>query len=285
MCGKRCERNSVLKKWLKVGDEMKRWTSVDIKRMKGETPWAMLTAYDALSASWVEAAGLPAVLVGDSLGMTSLGYESTLPVTMDEMVHHTAAVARGVDRALVIADMPFMSYQSSISCGLANAGRFIKDAGADAVKVEGGSIRAELIEALVENGIPVLAHIGLTPQSVKELGGYRVQGTNSEAAQRIMDDAMAVEQAGAFAVVLECVPAELSVQITKALSIPTVGIGAGSSCDAQVLVISDVLGLSRKAVPSFVKPFAELAPQIEEALAAFKAAVESGAFPDENQSY
>lgn len=264
---------------------MKRWTSVDIKRMKGETPWAMLTAYDALSASWVEAAGLPAVLVGDSLGMTSLGYESTLPVTMDEMVHHTAAVARGVERAMVIADMPFMSYQSSISYGLENAGRFLKDAGADAVKVEGGSIRAELIEALVENGIPVLAHIGLTPQSVKELGGYRVQGTNSEGAQRIMDDAMAVEQAGAFAVVLECVPTELSAQITKALSIPTVGIGAGSTCDAQVLVISDVLGLSRKAVPSFVKPFADLAPQIEEALAAFKAAVESGAFPDENQSY
>ena len=275
----------MLKKWLKVGDEMKRWTSVDIKKMKGQTPWAMLTAYDALSASWVEAAGLPAVLVGDSLGMTSLGYESTLPVTMDEMVHHTAAVARGVENALVIADMPFMSYQSSISCGLENAGRFLKDAGADAVKVEGGLIRAELIEALVENGIPVLAHIGLTPQSVKELGGYRVQGTSSEAAQRIMDDAMAVEQAGAFAVVLECVPAELSVQITKALSIPTVGIGAGSSCDAQVLVISDVLGLSHKTVPSFVKPFAQLAPQIEEALAEFKAAVESGAFPDENQSY
>ena len=166
--------------------------------MKGETPWAMLTAYDALSASWVEAAGLPAVLVGDSLGMTSLGYESTLPVTMDEMVHHTAAVARGVERAMVIADMPFMSYQSSISYGLENAGRFLKDAGADAVKVEGGSIRAELIEALVENGIPVLAHIGLTPQSVKELGGYRVQGTNSEGAQRIMDDAMAVEQADAW---------------------------------------------------------------------------------------
>ena len=264
---------------------MKQWTSVDIKKMKGKTPWAMLTAYDALSASWVEAAGLPAVLVGDSLGMTSLGYESTLPVTMDEMVHHTAAVARGVENALVIADMPFMSYQSSISYGLENAGRFLKDAGADAVKIEGGSIRAELIEALVENGIPVLAHIGLTPQSVKELGGYKVQGTNSEAAQRIMDDAMAVEQAGAFAVVLECVPTELSAQITKALAIPTVGIGAGSSCDAQVLVISDVLGLSRKAVPSFVKPFADLAPQIEEALAAFKAAVESGAFPDENQSY
>ena len=160
-----------------------------------------------------------------------------------------------------------------------------EDAGADAVKVEGGSIRADLIEALVENGIPVLAHIGLTPQSVKELGGYRVQGTNSAAAQRIMDDAMAVEPAGAFAVVLECIPAELSAQITKALSIPTVGIGAGSSCDAQVLVISDVLGLSRKPVPSFVKPFAQLAPQIEEALATFKAAVEGGDFPDENQSY
>ena len=264
---------------------MKRWTVVDIKKMKGDKPWAMLTAYDALSASWVEAAGLPAVLVGDSLGMTSLGYESTLPVSMDEMVHHTAAVARGVERALVIADMPFMSYQSSRECGLANAGRFLKDAGADAVKVEGGAIRADLIEAFVENGIPVLAHIGLTPQSVKELGGYRVQGTSSEAAQRIMDDAMAVEQAGAFAVVLECIPAELSGKITKALSIPTVGIGAGSSCDAQVLVLSDVLGLSRNPVTSFVKPFAQLAPQIEEALANFKMAVEEGSFPTENQSY
>lgn len=264
---------------------MKRWTAVEIKALKGKERWAMLTAYDALSAQWVESAELPVVLVGDSLGMTSLGYESTLPVSMEAMLHHTAAVSRVTHRALVVADMPFMSYQPSVACGIANAGRFVQEAGADAVKVEGGVIRAALIEALVTNGIPVLGHIGLTPQSVKELGGYRVQGQNEVQARELMDDAMAVEQAGAFAVVLECVPSELSQQITAALSIPTVGIGAGAGCDAQVLVISDLLGLSEKKPPSFVRPFAVLAPQIEEAVVAFKRAVESGEFPGDEESF
>ena len=264
---------------------MKRWTAVEIKALKGKERWAMLTAYDALSAQWVESAELPVVLVGDSLGMTSLGYESTLPVSMEVMLHHTAAVSRVTRRALVVADMPFMSYQPSVACGIANAGRFVQEAGADAVKVEGGVIRAALIEALVANGVPVLGHVGLTPQSVKELGGYRVQGQGEAEARQLMDDALAVEQAGAFAVVLECVPRALSEQITEALSIPTVGIGAGKGCDAQVLVISDLLGLSGKKAPSFVRPFAALAPQIEEAVAAFKQAVVSGDFPGDKESF
>lgn len=261
------------------------WTIDRLKALKGEEKWAMLTAYDALSAAWIEAAQLPAILVGDSLGMTALGYESTLPVSMDEMLHHAAAVARGVEEAMVIADMPFMSYQASIAQGVENAGRFIKEAGVDAVKIEGGVIRAPLIETLVNNGIPVLGHIGLTPQSLKTMGGYRVQGKDDEAARQLMDDAMAVEQAGAFALVLECIPASLAQQITAALSIPTVGIGAGVGCDAQVLVISDLLGLSKKTPPRFVRSFAQLEPQIGEAIRDFKAEVAKGAFPSEEQSY
>ena len=261
------------------------WTIDRLKALKGEEKWAMLTAYDALSAAWIEAAELPAILVGDSLGMTALGYESTLPVSMDEMLHHAAAVARGVEEAMVIADMPFMSYQASIAQGVENAGRFIKEAFVDAVKIEGGVIRAPLIETLVNNGIPVLGHIGLTPQSLKTMGGYRVQGKDDEAARQLMDDAMAVEQAGAFALVLECIPASLAQQITAALSIPTVGIGAGIGCDAQVLVISDLLGLSKKPHPRFVRSFAQLEPQIGEAIRDFKAEVAKGTFPSEEQSY
>jgi 3-methyl-2-oxobutanoate hydroxymethyltransferase len=245
----------------------------------------MLTAYDALTASLVDEVEIPMVLVGDSLGMTVLGYETTLPVSMGEMLHHTSAVVRGTEQALVVADMPFMSYQSSIGRGLENAGRFIKEAGADAVKIEGGAIRSELIEALVGNGIPVLGHIGLTPQSIKEMGGYKVQGKTSEQARQLMDDAMAVEQAGAFALVLECVPSELGETISKALSIPTIGIGAGAGCDGQVLVFTDLLGISGKPVPKFVKKYADLKPVITAALSAYKADVESGDFPTEEQSY
>jgi len=245
----------------------------------------MLTAYDALTASLVDEVEIPMVLVGDSLGMTVLGYETTLPVSMGEMLHHTSAVVRGTGQALVVADMPFMSYQSSIGRGLENAGRFIKEAGADAVKIEGGAIRSELIEALVGNGIPVLGHIGLTPQSIKEMGGYKVQGKTSEQARQLMDDAMAVEQAGAFALVLECVPSELGETISKALSIPTIGIGAGAGCDGQVLVFTDLLGISGKPVPKFVKKYADLKPVITAALSAYKADVESGDFPTEEQSY
>ncbi len=262
-----------------------KWTASKIKALKGEKKIAMLTAYDALTASWVDGADIPAVLVGDSLANTVLGYETTLPVSMTEMLHHTAAAARGVSHALLIADMPFMSYQPSVSMGLENAGRFIKEAHADAVKIEGGAMRTELIEALVDNGIPVLGHIGLTPQSIKELGGYKVQGKTSGQARQLMDDAMAVEQAGAFAIVLECVPAKLGVAISKALSIPTIGIGAGSGCDGQVLVISDLLGFSDGPVPKFVTKFADLNPVITEALVRYKAEVEAGTFPTDEQSY
>jgi 3-methyl-2-oxobutanoate hydroxymethyltransferase len=262
-----------------------KWTAVKIKALKGERKIAMLTAYDALTGTLVDGADIPVALVGDSLGMTVLGYETTLPVSMDEMLHHTAAVARGVKKALVIADMPFMSYQPSVEMGLQNAGRFIKEAGADAVKVEGGAMRSELIEALVGNGIPVLGHIGLTPQSIKEVGGYKVQGKTSEQARRLMDDAMAVEQAGAFALVLECVPPKLGETISNALSIPTIGIGAGAGCDGQVLVFTDLLGISGKPVPKFVKKYADLNPIITEALSAYKAEVEAGSFPADEQTY
>jgi len=262
-----------------------KWTAAKLKTLKGERKIAMLTAYDALTGSLVDGADIPAVLVGDSLGMTVLGYETTLPVNMEEMLHHTAAVSRGVENALVIADMPFMSYQPSIEMGLENAGRFIKEAHADAVKIEGGAVRAELIEALVANGIPVLGHIGLTPQSIKEMGGYKVQGKTSEQARQLMDDAMAVEQAGAFAIVLECVPAELGEMISGALTIPAIGIGAGTGCDGQVLVFTDLLGISGKPIPKFVKKYADLNPLITEALSVYKAEVESGSFPTDEQTY
>ncbi len=262
-----------------------KWTASKIKALKGERKIAMLTAYDALTASLVDQAAIPAVLVGDSLGMTVLGYETTLPVSMDQMLHHTAAVSRGTEDALVIADMPFMSYQPSLAMGLENAGRFIKEAHADAVKVEGGAFRSELIEALVGNGVPVLGHIGLTPQSIKAMGGYKVQGKTSEQARQLMDDAMAVEQAGAFALVLECVPAELGEMISNALTIPTIGIGAGAGCDGQVLVFTDLLGISDKPAPKFVKKYANLNLLITDALAGYKAEVESGSFPADEQSY
>ena len=262
-----------------------KWTATKIRALKGERKIAVLTAYDALTASLVDGADIPVVLVGDSLGMTVLGYETTLPVSMDEMLHHTAAVSRGVENALVVADMPFMSYQPSIAMGLENAGRFIKEADADAVKIEGGAMRAELIEALVNNGVPVLGHIGLTPQSIKEMGGYKVQGKTSEQARQLMDDAMAVEQAGAFALVLECVPAELGELISSALTIPTIGIGAGAGCDGQVLVFTDLLGMSGKPVPKFVKKQADLNPLITKALASYRNEVEEGTFPSNEQEY
>lgn len=252
-------------------------TTAKIRALKGQK-FATLTAYDALSAQYVDAAGIPLILVGDSLGNTVLGYPNTLPVTMDEMVHHTAAVSRATENALIVADMPFMSYQVSDEQGLSNAGRFIKEAGADAVKIEGGTLRASFVEKLTTNGIPVLGHIGLMPQSVKETG-YSTQGKTDESARKLMDDAMALEQAGAFALVLECVPPELAQKITSALRIPTIGIGAGPHCDGQILVFTDVLGMGQGHVPSFVRKFADLKPQIESALTAYKNEVEQGSFP------
>jgi len=257
-----------------------KWTAPKIKAMKGEQKVTSLTAYDTLSANYADEAGIPLILVGDSLAMTVLGYETTLPVTMDEMVHHTAAVSRGVQNGLVVADMPFMSYQGTTEHAMENAGRFIKEAGADAVKIEGGALRVALVEKLVANGIPVLGHhIGLTPQSVKETGGFKMQGKTDEAAEQLLNDAAALEQAGAFALVLECVPAELAKKITAAINIPTIGIGAGSHCDGQILVFTDVLGMGQGHVPGFVKKFADLKPQIQQALSAYKTEVEQGDFP------
>lgn len=256
------------------------WTVPKIKALKGAQKITALTAYDALSARYADEADIPLILVGDSLANTVLGYETTLPVTMDEMVHHTAAVSRGVKEGLVVADMPFMSYQGTLGHAIENAGRFLKEAGADAVKIEGGTLRGELVEKLVANGIPVLGHIGLTPQSVKEFGGFKAQGKTAEAARKLMDDAMALEQAGVFALVLECVPAELAQKISAALNIPTIGIGAGPHCDGQILVFTDLLGMGQGHVPSFVKKFADLKPQIQQALANYKADVEGGAFPE-----
>jgi 3-methyl-2-oxobutanoate hydroxymethyltransferase len=257
-----------------------KWTAPKIKALKGGQKVTSLTAYDWLSARYADEAGILLVLVGDSLAMTILGYETTLPVTMDEMVHHTAAVSRGVKEALVVADMPFMSYQGTLEHALENAGRFIKEGLADAVKIEGGAMRADLIEKLVANGIPVLGHIGLTPQSVKETGGFKMQGKTEESARKLMDDALVLEQAGVFALVLECVPAELAQKITAALKIPTIGIGAGPHCDGQILVFTDLLGMGLGHVPGFVKKFADLKPLIQNALTAYKKEVEESAFPE-----
>lgn len=259
---------------------MMKWTAPKIKALKREKKIAMVTAYDALSGRYADEAGIPVILVGDSLANTVLGYETTLPVTMDEMVHHTAAVSRGVQNGLVVADMPFMSYQGTQGHAIENAGRFLKEAGADAVKIEGGTLRAFLVETLTANGIPVLGHIGLTPQSVKEFGGFKAQGKTDEAARKLMDDAMVLEQAGVFALVLECVPTELAQKISAALNIPTIGIGAGPHCDGQVLVFTDLLGMGQGHVPGFVKKFADLKPQIQQALADYKADVERGIFPE-----
>lgn len=266
---------------------MARYTAARIKRMKGQSTIAALTAYDCITARLVDQAGIPLILVGDSLGQAVLGYDSTLPVTMDDMLHHTAAVARGVKSAIVVADMPFMSYQASDDQAVENAGRFVKEAGADAVKLEGGSIRAPVICRLIENGIPVLGHIGLTPQSLKAMGGYKVQGKKPEQARGLLEDAAALESAGVFGLVLECVPATLAAEITKSLSIPTIGIGAGPDCDGQILVLHDLLGLQGTDAPSlkFVKRYADLGHTAAEALARFKADVEGGRFPSSEHCF
>lgn len=255
-----------------------KWTAPKIKALKGKQKITCLTAYDALSARYADEAGIPLILAGDSLAMTVLGYDTTLPVTMDEMVHHTAAVSRGAKEALIVADMPFMSYQGITGHALENAGRFIKESRADAVKIEGGALRVELVEKLVENGIPVLGHIGLTPQSVKETGGFKMQGKTDEAAQKLLADAETLEKAGTFTLVLECVPAELAQKITASVNIPTIGIGAGPHCDGQILVFTDVLGMGLGHVPGFVKKFADLKPQIQSALSSYKQYVEQGDF-------
>jgi 3-methyl-2-oxobutanoate hydroxymethyltransferase len=244
-----------------------------------------LTAYDYPTARLVDEAGVDLILVGDSLGMVVLGHESTLPVTIEEMLHHTRAVRRGTRNALVIADMPYGSYHSEISESLHNAMRFVKEAGAEAVKVEGGERRLELISRLTEAEIPVMGHVGLTPQSVNALGGYRVQGKTPDAAEQILRDAHAVECAGAFALVLEAVPRELAAQITRELRIPTIGIGAGPDCDGQVLVIHDMLGLTFNSKPRFVRQYANVGEIISTAVRRYCVDVQNGQFPSDAESY
>ncbi|MFU8858316.1 MAG: 3-methyl-2-oxobutanoate hydroxymethyltransferase [Deferrisomatales bacterium] len=245
----------------------------------------MLTAYDYPTARLVDAAGIDLILVGDSLGMVCLGYPDTVPVTMDEMAHHTAAAARGAERALVIADLPFLSYQVSAEDAVRSAGRLFKEARADGVKLEGGRTQADKVAAVVRAGIPVMGHIGLTPQTATQLGGFRVQGKAPEAAQALLDDARALEDAGAFAVVVECVPTSLGQRVTRSLSIPTIGIGAGPHCDGQVLVLHDLVGLFDRFVPKFVKRYANLADEIRAAAARYRDEVGSGAFPGEEHQF
>jgi 3-methyl-2-oxobutanoate hydroxymethyltransferase len=244
-----------------------------------------LTAYDYPTARLLDEAGVDVILVGDSLGMVVLGYESTLPVTIEEMLHHTRAVRRGARHALVVADMPFGSFHTDTSESLRNAVRFVKEAGAEAVKVEGGERRLELIARLTEAEIPVMGHVGLTPQSVNALGGYRVQGKTPDAAEQLLRDARAVEASGAFAAVLEAVPRELAAQITRELRIPTIGIGAGPDCDGQILVIHDLLGLSFDGPPKFARQYADVGQIISKAVREYCKDVREGNFPSDAESY
>ena len=263
-----------------------RVTITQIKEMKqkGEKI-SMLTAYDYSTAKLIDEAGIPLILVGDSLGMVVLGYSSTIPVTMDEMIHHTKAVVRGATRALIVGDMPFMTYQVSLEDALRNAARFMQEGGAQAVKLEGGEVMAETVKKIVSYGIPVMGHIGLTPQSIHQLGGFKVVGKTPEAAIRMLNDAVALDQDGAFAIVLECVPEPLSKLITEKVSAPTIGIGAGKYCDGQVQVISDLLGLYTDFVPKHAKQYARLFEIIKKATADYIAEVKAGNFPTEKQSY
>jgi len=263
-----------------------RVTISEIKEMKQrQEKIPMLTAYDYITAKMVDEAGVPLILVGDSLGMVMLGYESTIPVTMEEMLHHTKAVVRGAKKALVVGDMPFMTYHVSISEALYNAGRFIQEGGAQAVKLEGGQVVAESVKRIVDCGIPVMGHIGFTPQSIHQLGGFKVQGKTPEVAKKLLKDAQVLAEAGAFAIVLECVPAPLSKLITQRVSIPTIGIGAGSDCDGQVQVISDILGLYTDFVPKHAKRYAKLAEEIKAVVSDYVAEVKSVSFPTVEQSY
>jgi len=253
-------------------------------KQKGEKI-AMLTAYDYAMARIVDDAGIPMILVGDSLGMVVLGYESTISVTIEEMLHHTKAVVRGTRNALVVGDMPFMTYHTSTADAQRNAARFIQEAGAQAVKLEGGITVADKVRAVVDCGIPVMGHIGLTPQSINQLGGYKVQGRTEEAARRLLEDARALEQAGAFAVVMETVPTPLAALITQRITIPTIGIGAGNGCDGQVQVVSDILGLFTDFVPKHAKQYAKLADEIRTAVIEYDKEVRDGRFPAEEQSF
>lgn len=249
-----------------------------------EEPITILTAYDHPTAKMIDEAGIDSILVGDSVGNVILGYENTLPVTMNEMIHHTKAVTRATERSLVIGDMPFTSYQTSTSDAVKNAGRFIKEGKASAVKVEGGRGVLDKVKAITNAGIPVMGHLGLTPQWIHQFGGYKVQGKTHKAAKEILEDAKKLEEIGVFSLVLESVPRELAKIITRELRIPTIGIGAGPDCDGQVLVLQDILGISGKS-PTFVKKYVDLSPKIQEALNDFKEEVKSGEFPTKEHSF
>ncbi len=245
----------------------------------------MLTAYDYSTAKLIDESGINSILVGDSLGNVILGYEDTISVTMEDMIHHSAAVARGAKNALVVCDMPFMSYQTSVYDAVVNAGRLMKEGRAGAVKLEGGKEVCPQIKAIVDTGIPVCAHLGLTPQSINAFGGFKVQGKTEAAAKKLIEDALAVEEAGAFAVVLECVPAALADLVTKKVSIPTIGIGASNVCDGQVLVYQDMLGMFSDFTPKFVKRFADIGSVMKEAFRAYDAEVKAGSFPGSEHTY
>jgi len=257
----------------------KRITVPEIIGAKGNRKLTEITAYDYPTALWADKSGIDMVLVGDSLAMVVLGMEDTLSVGMTEMLHHTLAVSRGAKRALVIGDMPFMSYQASVEQALLNAGRFMKEARANAVKLEGGARVIAQVKAMVEAGIPVQGHLGLTPQSAAQFGGFKVQGKTAEAAKALIEDAQALAEAGCFSIVLEAIPASIAEMVTEAVAIPTIGIGAGPRCDGQVLVIHDVLGLFDRFVPKFVKRYAKLDEVIMDALVKYKEEVEQGIFP------
>ncbi len=266
--------------------DRKKITPVDIQTMKKERKKiTMLTAYDYPMALLEDRAGIEIILVGDSLGMTVLGYENTIPVTMEEMIHHTKAVTRGAKYALVIGDMPFMSYNTSEKDAIFNAGRFMKEGKADAVKLEGGASVKDIVQAIVKAGIPVMGHIGLTPQTISMLGGFKVQGKDAQAAQRIIDDALLLEDAGAFSVLLEAIPAPIAKRITERLEVPTIGIGAGVHCDGQVLVVHDMLGLFDRFTPKFAKRYINLSESMLKAFQEYREEVLKGDFPTDQHSF
>ena len=266
--------------------ERRKMTIPDIQRKKQEgRKITLLTAYDYPSGRLIDEAGVDIILIGDSLAMTVLGYESTVPITMDEMVHHAKAVKRGVKYGLIVGDMPFMTYNIGEKETVRNAGKFIKEGGCGAVKIEGGIEMAAIVKTLVKAGIPVLGHIGLTPQTATQLGGFKVQGKDAKSAQRLIDSALALEKAGCFAVILECVPDKLAKLITEKLEIPTIGIGAGVYCDGQALVTNDMIGLFDRFTPKFVKKYADLWPLLLNAFKRYKDEVEGGKFPTEEHSF
>lgn len=265
---------------------MSKVTTQDFFRKKSDgKKITMLTAYDYPFARIVDEAGIDAILVGDSLGMVVQGLENTLPVTMDEMIYHTKLVSRAAKNAMVIGDMPFMSYQAGIDDSVRNAGRFLKEAGASAVKLEGGPEIADRIQALTRSDIPVMAHIGLTPQSIHRMGGYKVQGKTEESAQKLIEDALTIEDSGAFSLLLEAIPMNLAKEIAEKLSIPVIGIGAGPYCDGQVLVLHDVIGMFERFVPKFVKRYANLREEALGAIRTYREEIEKGIFPGEEQSF